>query len=109
MKWSRPSLAPLRMKANCCANGRPTSPKLAGQPHPSRPQNFCSNCKRQGTVNRKTCGNVRHPEPRKTARDLTFGHTSSNLCEREQIERSLAFARDDARAVVIIVRKFPRH
>src|SRR5438270_10870843 len=103
MKWSRPSPALSRMKANCCTNGRKTSPRSADQPHRSRSRNFCSSCNRQGGPTAKFAATFGHPEPQKTARDLTFGHTSSNLCEHEQIERSLAFARDDARAVVIIV------
>src|SRR5438105_1982928 len=32
------------MTANCCTNGRPTLPKLAGQLHHSRSQNFCLSC-----------------------------------------------------------------
>src|SRR5437588_12513177 len=71
------------MAANCCTNGRPTSPKSAGRPHRSTSRSFCSSCKR-------------HPEPQRTTRDLTFGHTSSNLCEHDQIEgplHSLAMTR----------------
>src|SRR5438045_8890715 len=84
------------MTANCCTSGQSISPNSAGQLHHSRSQTFCWSCNPSlPGPNEKLPFDS--PEPQKTARDRTFGHTSSNLCVHEQIERSLAFARDDAR------------